>query len=135
MSLLWNVIKTTIDLVAPEFLNRRRVRFTVHTATFAGDTKPAFFLNVTNLSQDKEIELTHVWFETTPPIAALPSERPLPKRLRPDETWETWIHCSEVPGAFDDRTIKLARARLSNGREFKAEENTNVPPIGMVPGP
>ncbi len=135
MSLLWNVIKAAVDLVAPEFINRRRVRFSIHTATFVDDVRPAFFLNVTNLSQDKEIELTHVWFATSPPVAALPPERPLPKRLKPDETWETWIYLSEVPGAFEGSVVEFARARLSNGREIKAVENTDVPPIGTVPGP
>src|SRR5438128_1092301 len=97
MAILWNILEKVLDWIAPELLIRRRLRFTVHTAAFLPSARPAFFLNATNLSRDREIELTHVWLASSPAIAALQPERPLPKRLKPDETWETWIYADEVP--------------------------------------
>ncbi len=134
MSLLWNILESAVRLVAPEFINRRRVRFLVHTAVFDGESDVAFFLNLTNLSRNREIEVTHVWFETTPPVGVLPAERPLPKRLKPDETWETWVYLKDVPGAFETSVTGLARARLSSGQKLSAKENKDVPPVGSVPG-
>jgi len=61
-------------------------------------------------------------------------DRPLPKRLKPDESWATWIYVDEVPSGFVDRVTALSRARLSTGRILKATDNMNIPPVGTVPG-
>jgi hypothetical protein len=134
MAILWSVLEKILDVIAPEFLVRRRLRFTVHKATFLSTGRQAFFLNATNLSKDREIELTHVWLASSPPIAALQPQRPLPKRLRPDETWETWIYADAVPSELHEAVIDLARARISTGRQVRAKSNVDVPPVGSVPG-
>jgi hypothetical protein len=135
MSFLLSAIDKIIDLIAPELLVRRRLRFTVHRAAFLNTGREAFFLNATNLSRDRDIELTHVWLASSPPIAAMQPERPLPKRLKPDETWETWIYADQVPLHLHESVVSLARVRLSTGKQVQAKPNADVPPIGTVPGP
>src|SRR5687767_11200319 len=110
MGIVWSVLEKSIDLLAPELLVRRRLRFTVHRAAFRATGQEAFFLNATNLSKDREIELTHVWLASSPPVAALQPERPLPKRLKPDETWETWIFVDAIPSHLHESVVQLARA-------------------------
>jgi hypothetical protein len=134
MSILLGVLEKLLDLIAPELLLRRRLRFTVHRAAFLSTGRQAFFLNATNLSKDREIELTHVWLASSPPIAALRPERPLPKRLKPDETWETWIYVDDVPTDLHKSIVSLARARLSTGKQVRAKLNVDAPPIGTIPG-
>lgn len=34
--------------------------------------------------------------------AAIGNERPLPKRLKADETWETWIGVEQIPAALSN---------------------------------
>jgi hypothetical protein len=115
--------------------SERRVRVTVHRAFFVGrPSSPAYFVNVTNLSRDREVEVTHVWFDTQPRVHVLRPERPLPKRLRPDESWETWIECGNLPDAVNEYPYQLARVRLSTGEVFSSVENVGVPEEGEVPG-
>jgi hypothetical protein len=42
------------------------VRLTVHRAHFLRSLRECFFVNVTNLSRSREIEITHVGFDSTP---------------------------------------------------------------------
>jgi hypothetical protein len=135
MSILLQAVEKVVDLIAPALLVRRRLRFTAHKAVFLCTGREAFFLNATNLSKDREIEVTHVWLATSPPIPAMQPERPLPKRLKPDETWETWIYADQVPRHLHELVVSLARARLSTGKQIRAKANVDVPPIGAVPGP
>jgi hypothetical protein len=135
MSIWISAIEKILDLVGPELLVRRRLRFTVHRAAFLNTGREAFFLNATNLSKEREVELTHVWLASSPPIAAIQPERPLPKRLKPDETWETWIYTDQIPLPLRKSVVSLARARLSTGKQVKAQPNLDGPPIGAVPGP
>jgi hypothetical protein len=60
-------------------------------------------------------------------------DRPLPKRLKPDETWETWVDVGRVPDV-GDKVYKLGRARLSTGVVIKSRKNAAVPEQGSVPG-
>src|SRR5437762_2466645 len=72
--------------------SRRRVSVLVHRAYFQVPDSPLlFFIKVTNLSPHREIELTHIWFATEPEVYVLNQARPLPARLRLDETFETWM--------------------------------------------
>lgn len=116
------------------FSGRRRVRVTVHRALFSGSKAEAYFINVTNLSSDRAVEITHVWFETDPPTYALPPDRPLPKRLSPDESWETWILVKDLRAWVHETAFKVARVRLSTHQVVKSVENRNVPAYGYVPG-
>jgi hypothetical protein len=112
----------------------RRARVLVHRAFFVGGSEPYFFVNVTNLSQKRDVVVTHVWFDTSPATNVLNPERPLPKRLTLDEPWETWIPVSSLSGRSDEEVFKLARVKLSNGKVVKSKENKNVHSIGSVPG-
>jgi len=60
-------------------------------------------------------------------------KRPLPARLRPDETFETWVPVEAVPDV--PRVEWLGRVRLSNGKIVKSRLNKDVPPVGYVAGP
>jgi hypothetical protein len=110
----------------------------VHLALFitgpkSADKAPYYFVKVTNLSQTRDIEITHVWFEADPPVHLVIPERPLPARLRPAETWEGWVDTAAL--AHASNVEEAARVRLSNGRTVKSRPNENVPPIGYVAGP
>ncbi len=54
-----------------------------------------YFMKVTNLSPDREIEVTHAWF-TGAPQDLLMTKRPLPCRLAPDKTWEGWLNAATL---------------------------------------
>ena len=116
---------------------RRQVRFLMHRATFLASpsTPECYFLNLTNLSRDREVEVTHIWVETaTSDIHVLQPDRPLPVRLKPDESWETWIDVSNLPPDLGESVFKMGRARLSSGRVIKSRRNKKVPPFGAIPG-
>lgn len=130
--LLTNLLEKLIQL----FTGLRRLRVRVHKAYFTR-TDPrvwAYFINVTNTSCNRELEITHVWLDTVPPVFALPPDRPLPKRLKPDETWETWIERDRVPGYDPHAVYRLGRVRLSTGQVIRSVENKGIPPRGYIPG-
>jgi hypothetical protein len=115
---------------------RRVVRVMVHRAFFMHghhDPRQQFCIWVTNLSPQRTVEITHIWFETNPRRDILNPARPLPKRLRPDQRWETWIAVADVP-TEDDLEWKV-RVLLSNGEVVKSVLNPNPPPVGFVAGP
>jgi hypothetical protein len=129
-----DILKTIFEKAWEVVGGRRRLRLTVHRAFFTASDQECFFVNVTNVSKDREVEITHVWFDCTPQISALQIDRQLPKRLKPDETWETWIDVDRIPTELHDIAFTLARARLSTGKIIKSTRNANVPHEGMVPG-
>ena len=107
----------------------------MHEAVFIGTDTPCRFLTVTNLSRDRDIEITHVWIATSDgQIPVIPADRPLPKRLKPDEPWATWVRADALPADLGERVFVSARLRLSTGRVFKSRRATNVPSQGAVPG-
>lgn len=59
--------------------------------------------------------------------------RPLPARLRLDETFETWIPVADVP--TEDDLERMVRVQLSNGKVVKSRLNKGVPPTGYIAGP
>jgi hypothetical protein len=112
--------------------DRRRVSVLVHRAFFIGrEPRPFYFIKITNLSR-RDIEITHVWFATNPPVYVLLAERPLPTRLQPDETWEAWVDAEKLEGISN--VERSGRARLANGRTVKSRPNKHVPPVGYVAG-
>jgi hypothetical protein len=120
--------------VAPSAMGRN-VRVTAHIAVFASQPlQPACFVNITNLSEGRDVVITHVWFEATPPVFALPKDRPLPVRLSPDDTWETWLEIGALPSALRRDPLSSARVRLSTGQVIHSVPNVDVPERGMVPG-
>ena len=115
-------------------LGRRRLRLLAHHAYFSGTGRPCYFLNITNMSRERELEVTHVWFALESEVHARAPDRPLPKRLKPDETWETWVEADRVPADLGEKVFTLGRARLSTGRIIKSRKNETVPSEGTVPG-
>jgi hypothetical protein len=125
-----------VDRLRELHQRRRRVRVLVHRACFTSGSPPQpvppehYFMKVTNHSENRDVGVTHAWFETNPPVHILGSTRPLPVRLRPDQTFEMW-----VPVDMLGRTAhaeRLGRVRLSNGNVVKSRLNRAVPPVGMV---
>jgi hypothetical protein len=129
-----DVLGIVLDKLWLLFRSQRRLRLTVHRAYFLPHGPECFFVNATNLSDSREIEITHIWFEGHPQIAVLHADRPLPKRLRPDETWETWIAVEAVPDPDHEQVYSRARARLSNGKVVRSAKNKQVPYTGTIPG-
>jgi len=111
----------------------QQLRLTVHTATVPPDSRLYCFVNATNFS-DRDIVVTHVWFDCRPQVHILQQARPLPVRLKPCEPWEIWIELAELPTEVQDDPYRLARARLSTGLVVESARNKDVPVEGFIPG-
>jgi hypothetical protein len=92
---------------------RQQIRVLVHRAVLLHNYTGCYFMNVTNKSLSRDVETTHVWFAGDPEIHVLNPQRVLPRRLRPDESWETWIEARLLPTSVRDTAHTLARVRLS----------------------
>jgi hypothetical protein len=134
---LGGLVIAVVSIVLSRIVTRR-IHVKVHRAIFFNDSvdgPECYFVNVTNVSLNREVEITHVWFDCPTKLHVLCRERPLPKRLKADETWETWIGVNELPHSLtDDDVYKLARVRLSTGKVFRSRQNEGVPSFGIVPG-
>lgn len=134
---LAGIVSTLLTPASPEGKNTADIvlRLTVHIACFVGSYTPCFFINATNLCRDVDIEITHIWFESNPKVFAANADRPLPKRLRPHETWETWVSLTQFSSEhLHEGLYHLARARLSTGEIISSTKNESVPDEGYVPG-
>lgn len=121
---------------------RRKMKLTVHQAyevyalaSWGHGTIEAggenYYVNVTNASRDRDIVVTHIWFDTKPPVHI--HDPDLPVRLRYSEPWETAIPISQVP-AQPPEVFWLARCQLSpDDKIVKSRPRKNVPPFGTVP--
>jgi hypothetical protein len=111
-----------------------KLRLAVHRAAFLPIGPDCFFINATNIGTDGDIEVTHIWFEITPPLYVIQRDRPLPKRLKPQESWETWIRVDALNSRTEREVFDLARARLSTGEVVTSFRDEAVPPCGIVAG-
>jgi hypothetical protein len=113
----------------------RTIAFRVHRAHFVGVPKECYFINLTNLSPRRTLEITHIWYEDeTHHIPVHQALRPLPVRIDTDQSWETWIEAMELPARYRGDAFERFRARISTGRVFASQQNFDVPPIGSVSG-
>jgi len=133
---MFEIFLSIVGLVAPRWADRRRVRVTTHRAWFLDGTGQAvgeehLFVTITNLSRSRELTVTHVWFVTDPEAHIV--DNALPRRLRPDDSWETAIGLSQLPEGVREDAFNLARARLSTGAVVSSTRNENVPAFGRVP--
>ena len=128
------MLEKLFSLLVSIYQDFRRVRFRTQKAFFANSAEEQIFLTITNLSRSRDIEVTHVWIEAAQQVAALPAQRPLPQRLRPDEIWETWVPLQGVPLQLREQVLHLGRLRLSTGRVVKSAPDRDVPSEGSVPG-
>lgn len=115
------------------------VRVRSHRAVFVGSPEGSgldcIFITVVNLSINRDVEVTHAWFETPlGQVAATTIERPLPVRLKPQQIWETWVPISSLAPAPPENAESMARVRLSDGRIVKGKLDASVPDTGFVPG-
>lgn len=129
----------TLDQLRGLSQRRRRLKVLVHTAVMVGadgqpTSPPCYFIKATNLSGEREVEITHIWFDSDPPLHVLNEHRPLPARLKLDETFETWVPVASVPGAGPGTAERLVRVKLSSGSVVKGRPNKTVPPVGHVAG-
>ena len=132
----FDIIEIILDNYWKFVDHKRKLRFTVHRAFHLASRIECFYLNVTNLSSVKEIEITHLYFidNDMNQIPIIQPDRPLPKRLKPDETWESWIRVSLVPSNLVNKPYRKARVRLSTGKVIKSRFNRGVPHYGEIPG-
>ena len=131
MTAVWLKI---VDLLLTLFQKLRRIRVQAHRGVLLGIDEPCLFINATNLSSTRDVEVTHVWLETDPRIHVLNPERPLPKRLKPDEPWETWLPLASIPERYRESAVHLGRVHLSSGKTLRTVYRRRVPEAGWVPG-
>jgi hypothetical protein len=133
------MMETTLALKALGFLGTvwqslRRVRVQAHRGVLLVADDPCLFVNVTNLSSKRDVEVTHVWLETHPALVVLNHDRPLPKRLKPDESWETWFPLDLIPASELPFAEYAGRVQLSNGSVFRSVLRRKIPAAGFIPG-
>ena len=128
------MIQTVFEWVFKIIGLKQSVRVLCHRAFLLPKGPECYFINVTNLSLQRDTEITHVWIESGDQIPVLNPSRPLPKRLKPEGTWETWIEVERLPISIREAAFRLARVRLSNGRIINSRRNEDVPIAGYVPG-
>jgi hypothetical protein len=82
---------TSSPRLGPRNPNSERVlKVRVHRAYFIGHPIECYFINLTNLSPSRIIEVTHVWYEDEGNhISVEQRARQLPTRLELDQSWET----------------------------------------------
>lgn len=107
------------------------VRVLVHKGYFEGNPVQHFFIKIINTMRDTDVEVTHTWYEndgeTVDILAA-----PLPRRLKPSETYETWVPVADIPQ--HENVFQHFRAEVSTGEVFASQQNVNVRPRGFVAG-
>ena len=99
---------------------RRRVRVRVHLAYFAASEVPYLFVNVVNLSSGRDVDV-NVWFDVEPRVDVLLAERPLPVRLRPDESWEAWVEAAKVMSVPNPETRARCTAFIRQSDQVPPE--------------
>jgi hypothetical protein len=128
------MFKTVLEWLYRIISLKQSLRVLCHRAFFLPNGPECYFINVTNLSLGRDAVVTHVWIESGDQIQILNPSRTLPRRLGPEDTWETWIEVGRLPISIRENAFTLARVRLSNGRVIKSKKNENVPTSGYVAG-
>ena len=123
--------RDTINVNAVPRRHPPTLRVLAHRAYFVGETVEHFFIKIVNTTPDAQVEVTHVWYQDGQRVEHILS-RPLPVRLRPNETWETFEPVANIPQDAD--VFRHFHATLSTGERFASEHNANVPPVGYVAG-
>jgi hypothetical protein len=126
------VAKPFASLVAFIYQSWRRVRVTVHRAYMQGNPQQLFFVTVTNLSRNREVEIVRVWFTSVPSVEVL--AQPLPRRLKTDESWATWVSVDAIDAIDLPYAESRFRVRLSSGKDVPSRANPDPAPVGYIPG-
>jgi len=107
------------------------IRVLVHKAYFQNNPVQYFFIKIVNITSDAEVEVTHVWCESdTETVDILTA--PLPRRLKPFETYETWVPVEDI--SEHDDIFQHFWVVVSTGEVFSSQQNVDVRPIGFVAG-
>jgi hypothetical protein len=107
------------------------VRVLIHKAYFLNSPIQHFFIKIINATRDADVEITHVWYENETRTVEILSAR-LPRRLKPSETYETWVPVSDIPESED--CFQHFRVVVSTGEVYTSQQNQNVRPYGFVAG-
>jgi hypothetical protein len=134
-NMLESILANLANFFTDKYNSQRKVRFTIHRAFFQTNRVECLFLTVTNLSVDRDIELTHIYLEGSTQVNVKQTDRPLPVRLKPDEIWETFIKVQNVPPDILVSPYNKGRARLSTGKVYVSKKNKSIPNQGTIPGP
>lgn len=112
----------------------RSIRVRVHRAFLVSNPAQVhyYFINVLNTSNAAEVEVAHVWYEGSRRVDIIQPQRPLPRLLPPNQSWETWVKVTDIPD--DPDLFGNFRVRLSTDEVFESEERRNVQGAGFVPG-
>jgi len=135
LSLVSSLLSRLVQPVKAIIARIRRVRVTVHTGYWPPNPELFVFVTVVNRSLSREVEIGAVWFEGKHRIPVEVPSRPLPKRLKPDESWETWIPFNAVRQISTVHLHNAACVRLSTGKVIHSIRNATMPPAGRPPGP
>jgi hypothetical protein len=103
------------------------------TGTGGGGVIRYYFMKVANLSANRDIEVTHAWFEGAERDSLL-TRRPLSVRLAPDKTWEGWLNAAtlaHVPNVEFAGRVSVTGIK----KPIKSRPNKDVPPFGYVADP
>ena len=103
----------------------------VHKAYFIGNPIEHFFIKIVNATGDADVEITHAWYENEQ-ISVEILSAPLPKRLKPFETYETWVPVTGIPESED--CFQRFRVVASTGEVYTSRLNIDVRPLGFVAG-
>lgn len=112
----------------------QHVKVQCHRAYILPNGPECYFINVRNASPQRDAEVTHVWITGESDIHVINQARPLPRRLKPEESWETRVEVGLLPAEIREDAYCLARVRLSNGKVLKSNRNKDVPSAGFIPG-
>jgi hypothetical protein len=110
-------------------LNPINVRVLVHKAYFRNNPVQNFFIKIVNATPNVEVEVTHVWYENDTETVDI-SDPQLPRRLKPNETHETYVPVAYIPE--HDDIFQHFRVVVSTGEVFTSQQNVNVRPCGNV---
>ncbi len=129
----WKVVaeesaRKAIDKGPQQQLIPITVRVLVHKAYFLNNSVQCFFIKIVNATS-AEVEVTHVWYENDLETVDI-LMAPLPWRLKPSETYETWVPVAEIPEC--DNIYQHFRVVVSTGEVFTSQQNVNVRPFGFV---
>jgi hypothetical protein len=116
------VVRWCVDQARKQQHDRRKVSVLAHRAYLSMGPE-CYFMKVVNLSNDRDIEIADIWYETNPRTYNLNFDRPLTARLRPDETFETWVPVADLPEPDAPNVEQLGRVRLSSGKIIKSRRN------------
>lgn len=90
-----------------------------------------YFITVTNASRDRDIVVTHVWLETTPPVHV--HDPALPVRLKYGDPWETPVPVGDLPEGTTDAEWLGRCVVTPEDKVIKSRPRRNVPPFGTIP--